>query len=194
MSTPDGWRERLESDRERKDEFLAEHPRSPVPPAARDEFEQHYFPPDPDLRFELELDEHDEKETLTIATTTEGEREYMRWGEFAVEVDGEPVTLQAYKADPDEDRLWVPFRDETNGEETYGGGRYLDLEADEHRAGDTWVLDLNRAYNPYCAYSDAYECPMVPMENWLDVRVEAGEKQPTIPAGHAHEGAHEHGH
>jgi uncharacterized protein (DUF1684 family) len=190
--TPEEYRERLERDRERKVEFLAEHPRSPVPQDARESFEQPFFPPDPELRFEVPLDEHDATETLTIATTTDGEREYLRWGEFAVEVDGEPVTLQAYKAEPDDGRLWVPFRDETNGEETYGGGRYLDLEEDEHHVDGRWVLDLNEAYNPYCAYNDAYECPMVPMENWLDVRVEAGEKQPDLPSDRAHAPDHEH--
>jgi len=189
-TTPDGWRERLETERERKVEFLAEHPRSPVPQGARGEFEQPFFEPAPALRFEVALDAADDPEPLTIATTADGEREYLRWGSFAVDVGGEPVTLTAYKSDPDEDRLWVPFRDETNDEETYGGGRYLDLEAPDDRAGDAWVLDLNDAYNPYCAYSDAYECPMVPMENWLDVRVEAGEKAPVLPDEHAHASDH----
>lgn len=187
MSTSDEFHERIAAQRERKVEFLAEHPRSPVPEDAREGFEQPFFPPDPGLRFEVELDEHDERETLTVATTAEGEREYLRWGEFAVAVDGEPVTLQAYRADPGEGRLWVPFRDETNGEETYGGGRYLDIEADEHRVDGRWVLDLNAAYNPYCAYDEAYECPLVPMENWLDVRVEAGEKAPVLPPGDGHD-------
>jgi hypothetical protein len=92
-------------------------------------------------------------------------------------VDGDEVTIQAYKADPDDDRLWVPFRDATSGEETYGAGRYLDLEADTHRTDDgRWILDFNEAYNPTCAYSDRYECPLPPTENWLDVRIEAGER------------------
>lgn len=184
MSTPEDFHEQVAAQRERKVEFLAEHPRSPVPQGARDGFEQPFFPADPDLRFEVELDEHDEREVLTVATTTEGEREYLRWGAFAVEVGGEAVVLQAFRADPEEDRLWVPFRDETNGEATYGGGRYLDLEAETHRQDGRWVLDFNAAYNPYCAYDDAYECPLVPMENWLDVRVEAGEKGPVLPGSH----------
>jgi uncharacterized protein (DUF1684 family) len=90
-----------------------------------------YYPVDPEYRFVVALDEHDEKERVTVETTTGEDREYLRWGTFTVELAGESVTLQAYRGDPDEDRLWVPFRDETSGEETYGAGRYLDLEADD---------------------------------------------------------------
>ena len=181
---PDDWRADLERHREEKDAFLGEHPQSPLPPDAREAFDGlDYFPPDPELRFAVSLHEHDEKETITVETTTEGEQTYLRWGEFRLTIDAEPVTLQAYRADPDEDRFWVPFRDETSGDETYGAGRYLDLEPDDRTAGGNWVLDFNRAYSPFCAYSEAYECPLVPMENWLDVPVEAGEKTYEGPTG-----------
>lgn len=169
--------DRIAEHRAAKDEFFGEHPHSPIPGDERGAFDGlAYFPPDSDYRFELERHEHDEREPITVETTAEGEREYVRWGAFRFEVDGEGCVLQAYKADPGEDRLWVPFRDATSGAETYGAGRYLDLEADEHRHGGTWVLDFNLAYNPSCAYDDAYECPLIPIENWLDVRIEAGEK------------------
>ena len=69
--------------------------------------------------------------------------------------------------------LFVPFTDLTNGETTYGGGRYLELEGP---LGETVDLDLNRAYNPYCAYGGAYSCPIPPAENHLEVAVEAGVK------------------
>jgi len=177
MST-DAWRAAIEEQREQKDRYFREDPHSPIPPDERDAFEGlSYYSPDPDLRFEVPLHEHDEKERVTVATSTEGEQEYVRWGEFHVTVDGEDVAIQAYKADPDEDRLWVPFRDATSGEETYGAGRYLDLEPEHHRTDDgDWLLDFNEAYNPTCAYSDRYECPLPPGENWLSVPVEAGEK------------------
>ncbi len=181
------WRRQLRDERERKDEFLADHPQSPLPGDAQREFDGlPYYEPDPDLRFELPLREHDEKAPLTVATTADGDREYLRWGEFAFEVDGSEESLQAYKSDPEESNLWVPFRDETNGEATYGGGRYLDLGDPDDRAGDEWVLDFNRAYSPFCVYSERYECPMVPGENWLDVAVEAGEKVPDLEVGEDH--------
>jgi len=177
MSAPENYETRLREEREEKDRFFAEHPQSPIPADEREAFDGlAYFPPDPDYRFELPLAEHGEKEPVSVETTQEGEQEYLRWGEFAFEVGGEAVALQAYKSDPGEDRLWVPFRDDTSGEETYGAGRYLDLEAEDRTAGGDWILDLNRAYNPFCAYSDAYECPLIPMENWLDIRIEAGER------------------
>ncbi|MFD1512615.1 DUF1684 domain-containing protein [Halomarina rubra] len=171
------WRENLSQQRARKDEYFGEHPHSPIPQTERDDFDGlSYYDPDAAYRFELPLAEFDDHETLTVATTTDGEREYLRWGEFRFDLHGEERTLTAYKADPTDDRLWVPFKDATNGETTYGGGRYLDLESDAHHEDGRWTLDFNAAYNPFCVYSDAYECPLVPFENRLDTRVEAGER------------------
>jgi uncharacterized protein (DUF1684 family) len=172
------WKEDIKEQRQRKEEYFARNPRSPIPPDQRDRFDGlSYYPVEEDYRFELELEEFDDKDRVTVGTSTGGEQEYLEWGEFTFEVDGETVSLRAYKSDPHEDRLWVPFRDETSGEETYGAGRYLDLEADTHRTDDgKWILDLNEAYNPTCAYSDRYECPLPPTENWLDVPIKAGEK------------------
>jgi hypothetical protein len=191
--TDDEWTERIEHDRQAKVEYFRDHPRSPLPPDMRGEAFPGlaYYDPDPDYRFVLELHEHEEKETVTVETTADGEQTYLRWGEFRFEIDGEECTLQAYRPDHDADRFWVPFRDETNGEETYGAGRYIDLEPDEHRTEDgRWVVDFNAAYNPTCAYNYAYECPLIPMENWLEVPVEAGEKdfpaEPAQPHGHQH--------
>jgi len=174
----DDWAAAVRRDRERKDDYFGTDPHSPIPPEERASFEGlSYYPVDASYRFELLLDRHGDPESVTVGTSTGGESEYLRWGAFRFEVDGEDVSLQAYKSDPDDDRLWVPFRDATSGEATYGAGRYLDLETDTHRTDDgTWILDFNEAYNPTCAYSDRYECPLPPTENWLDVPIEAGEK------------------
>ena len=172
------WQEAISEQRERKDEYFQNDRHSPIPPDQRERFDGlSYYPVDGDYRFELELDEFDETETVTVGTSTGGEQEYLEWGEFTFEIDGEDVSLRAYRSNPDEDRLWIPFRDETSGEETYGAGRYIDLEPETHRTPEgTWILDFNEAYNPTCAYSDRYECPLPPTENWLDVPIEAGEK------------------
>ncbi|MHA1701352.1 MAG: DUF1684 domain-containing protein, partial [Promethearchaeota archaeon] len=70
------------------------------------------------------------------------------------------------------------FRDETSGKETYGAGKYLDLEEENHKISKgKWILDFNVAYNPFCAYSEKYACPFVPPENWLKVPIFAGEKK-----------------
>ncbi|MFB6219690.1 MAG: DUF1684 domain-containing protein, partial [Halobacteriaceae archaeon] len=101
----------IREQRERKDEYFGDHPHSPIPPDERESFDGlSYYPPDPDYRFELELHEHDQKERVAVETTTGGEQEYRRHGEFRLAVDGESVSLQAYKPVDGEDRLWVPFR------------------------------------------------------------------------------------
>jgi uncharacterized protein (DUF1684 family) len=169
--------ETLRERRREKESYFAESPRSPIPTGSQTDFPGlAYFDVDGAYRFEVELHRHEDPEELTVETTAENESTYLRWGEFRVEIDGDPVTIQAYKADPTEERLWVPFRDETNGEETYAAGRYVDLERDRHFRDGRWILDFNEAYNPTCAYNEGFECPLVPPENWLDVRIPAGEK------------------
>jgi uncharacterized protein (DUF1684 family) len=170
--------DRLRQQRAEKSQFFTEHPQSPIPPGEREEFPGlSHFPVDPDYRFVVELDEYDEKESITVETSDGKRREYLRWGSFTVDIGDESVTIQAYKGDADEDRLWVPFRDATSGDATYGAGRYIDLEPDHH-TDEGWVLDFNEAYNPTCAYVEGYSCPLPPAENWLAVPVEAGEKSP----------------
>jgi len=71
------------------------------------------------------------------------------------------------------DYLFLPFSDITNGDTTYGGGRYIDLRIPND---DKLIIDFNSAYNPYCAYNEKYSCPIVPRENYLDIKVEAGVK------------------
>ena len=178
------WAEQIRQDRQAKAEHFRESPHSPLPPEMQgDAFPGlAHYKPDPAYRYVLELAEHETKERVTVETTADGEQRYLRWGAFEFDHDGER-TLHAYRPDQSADRLWVPFRDQTNGETTYGAGRYIDLEPDTHHTADGWVLDLNRAYNPTCAYNHAYECPLIPMDNWLDVPIKAGEKKfPAAPA------------
>ena len=184
------WEQALRDQRHAREEYFRDAPHSPLPPELRgDAFPGlAYYPPDPAYRFVVPLAEHDDKETVTVETTADGSQTYLRWGEFTISLNGTELTLQAYRPDQTADRLWVPFRDATNGETTYGAGRYLDLEPDSHQLEDGWLLDLNAAYNPTCAYNTAYECPLIPPENWLDTPVEAGEKDfpddPADPHGH----------
>jgi len=176
------WKAGLEMEREEKDRFFAEHGQSPIPSEDRLRFRGlAYYPPDPAYRFELELHEHPKKETLTMEMSQGSARKFLRWGEFRFNIGGEECTLQAYKGASEEERLFLPFRDATSGTETYGAGRYLDLDSDRDRTPEgKWILDLNKAYNPWCAYSEAYTCPFVPSENWLKKPVQAGEKTYTL--------------
>lgn len=114
-----------------------------------------------------------------MKTSTERRPVYLKYGELSFELKGKPHKLNVYQntelleTEGYEDYLFLPFLDETNGIESYGGGRYLDTRIPN---GNTMVIDFNQAYNPYCAYNDKYSCPIVPRENYLRVRVEAGVK------------------
>ena len=114
--------------------------------------------------------------------TTDGRADIQRvFGELTFEIKGQKQTLQVYqslslmKNPMYRDYLFIPFKDLTNGTDTYGGGRYIDLRMKELEVGAIY-LDFNKAYNPYCAYSAGYSCPIPPKENHLKVRVEAGER------------------
>lgn len=180
----DTWRENLESYRDQKDEEFMEPHSSPLGPEARREFDGlDYFDPDPDYRVDarIELDESDE--TVPMETTADGEQLYERAARLHFELTdqrGETAehTLVGYRrVDQSEGSLFVPFRDKTTGQQTYPGGRYMELHYDGTLGdGGTFVLDFNLAYNPFCAFSGAYECPLPPEENWLDVAIPAGER------------------
>lgn len=115
-----------------------------------------------------------------MPTSSERNPTYRKFGELSFELDGENLKLNVYQNLELRDRqyrnyLFLPFRDATSGTETYGAGRYLDLEIPE---GDTILIDFNMCYNPYCAYSYRYSCPVPPKENTLPLAILAGEKLP----------------
>jgi uncharacterized protein (DUF1684 family) len=118
-------------------------------------------------------------EWFDMKTTTDRVSPERIYGILSFELKGKSYTLNVYqgkdlmKREGLEDYLFLPFLDHTNGEESYGGGRYIDLKIPE---GDTITIDFNRAYNPYCAYNEKYSCPIVPRENYLDLEVRAGVK------------------
>ena len=180
------WRAKLGRERESKDRFFAKYSQSPLSFEDRKRFKGlDYFPPDSAYRFELELHEHEEKKVVRMAYTKGQEQDFLRWGEFRFKVGGEEQAIQAYKRNLAEERLFILFRDATSGKETYGAGRYLDLEPDRDQTAEgKWILDFNKAYNPWCVYSKDYTCPLVPQENWLEVPIHAGEKNYSSKIGH----------
>lgn len=175
------WAERLQENREEKDQFLAEHPQSPIPPEEREGFEGlPYFDPDPEFRVEADVTVHDRPDPVEMETTNGPPVRYLRVATFEFELRSEDCELHAYQQENSEDdTLFVPFRDKTTGQQTYSGGRYMELEPDrELTDGDTVTLDFNLAYSPFCAFSETFSCPLPPEENWLEVIVPAGEKTP----------------
>jgi len=116
---------------------------------------------------------------FNMKTTTDRVSRERVYGGLTFELKGKPYSLQVYQGEElmekegFEDFLFLPFLDETNGLETYGGGRYIDLSIPD---SDSILIDFNKAYNPYCAYNVKYSCPIVPRVNYLKTRVEAGVK------------------
>lgn len=114
-----------------------------------------------------------------MKTTTSRLPRYVKYAVLEFKLKGESFKLDIFQNlnlmdDPEYvDYLFLPFLDETNGESSYGGGRYIELRIPE---GDEIFIDFNKAYNPYCAYNEKYSCPIVPRQNYLRTKVEAGVK------------------
>ena len=164
---PDGALARFRGGRDR---LFREHPDSPLPADRRAAFAGvRYWPRDPTLRFEAAVEEAEPLRVGSASVTGES---------FALSRIGTvrlPVgDLEVYWIDVYGGGVFVPFRDGTSGRETYGAGRYLEPE---ELPGGRLRVDFNMAYNPYCAYNDAWSCPLPPAENRLSVRIEAGEKK-----------------
>lgn len=175
----DTWAEELRAKREEKDSFFAEHPQSPIPPEERAAFDGlSYFEPTAEYRLDATVTVHDEPDPVEMETTADTIVRYLRLVTFEFEIDGETYTLAGYRQERDDsETLFVPFRDKTTGQQTYQGGRYMELEPDRELVdGDAVQLDFNLAYTPFCAYSDTFACPLPPEENWLETTIEAGER------------------
>nr|WP_299205840.1 DUF1684 domain-containing protein [uncultured Brumimicrobium sp.] len=118
-----------------------------------------------------------------MPTTTTRKPEYRRIGYLHFKRNGEKFKLAVYKSvgftlPKYKDYVFIPFKDGNAPEKTYGGGRYLDLEITDDMK--TVKVDFNTAYNPYCVYSHRYSCPITPEENHIEIKVEAGVKNPVM--------------
>lgn len=171
--------ERLEEFRKHKDEYFASGAHSPIDPDHQAAFQGlDYFSFDPTLDFELELEPSVEETAITLDTSDHQTVEFLIAGTITFDVAGSTQRLTVLK-DRDRGRFFLPFADATSGRETYAGGRYLDPQA---KPNGRLVVDFNYAYNPYCAYSDGWSCPLPPERNILDVPISAGEKNYVIPS------------
>ena len=179
----------IEGYRAEKDAFFKSAPGSPVPLDERDAFTGlPYYPVNVDLVFEeltVEPYTGTEPTTFQIPTSDGKLRPARRAGTFTFEAGGESRRLTAYELEGahSDGRLFLPFLDATSGSETYGAGRYLDLEPDED---GTYAIDFNLAYHPSCVYASHFSCPLTPAENRLPIRIEAGERLPESADGAGH--------
>jgi uncharacterized protein (DUF1684 family) len=144
----------------------------------------HFYDADSTYRVNADVELTPNEQPFQIQTFNGAKQEYVKYAHIKFTLNGKPQLLNVYssislaKQPGLADYLFLPFTDETNGNETYGGGRYLDLKTTDIKNGKL-EIDFNKAYNPYCAYSNGYSCPMPPRENELTLKVQAGEKQYT---------------
>ncbi|MEL6132710.1 MAG: DUF1684 domain-containing protein [Bacteroidota bacterium] len=177
----EGYQDSIESYHAKQiEKFLNEHA-SPLREQTKDFKGHDWFPTDTDFRVEARLTRTDEAKPFMMPTSNPDRcKPYISYGVASFSIDGKEYQLTVYKSlglpplPQYRDHYFIPFKDLTNGEETYGGGRYLDVRLEKGQ--ETFTLDFNRCYNPYCAYSDGWSCPIPPRSNQLQVRIEAGIK------------------
>ena len=160
---------------------FADAAKSPLTEKDRAEFKGlDFFPIDKAFIVEAKFIKSKNEKSFKMKTTTDRMPLYVKYGEVSFTINGENFKLNVYqnleliKRPGFKKHLFLPFSDLTSGNETYGGGRYIDLEIPK---GKTITIDFNQAYNPYCAYNPKYSCPIVPAENELLTNVNAGVKK-----------------
>jgi len=164
--------------RRERDIFLKTHERSPLTPQAKKNFKGlKYYPFDPKYVFSGQIERFifhidNPKYYATFLTNKGTNKRYLRYGKFRFKLDGQEHAIEIYKSILS-DNLFIPFKDKTNGKETFEAGRYIDAEI---LVGYKMLLDFNMAYSPACVYNDRFICVLPPKENTLEIAIEAGEK------------------
>jgi len=156
---------------------------SPLDPNDLDSFDGlPYFAFNPNFIVEASFIRTPWELPFKMKTSTDREPEYVKYGELHFVLQGDSCRLNLYRnlglaqKAGYKNYFFLPFTDATNSDSTYGGGRYLDFRLDIGKDSEKVIIDFNRAYNPYCAYSSRWSCPIPPKENHLEMRVEAGVK------------------
>ncbi|EON75846.1 hypothetical protein ADIS_3737 [Lunatimonas lonarensis] len=171
--------ERIEKERERQFKYLKYNQESPLTEAQKRELDQlDFYPVDPGFLVKARIEPIEIKKMIEVPLTDGSVEKYLRHSFAVFELDGRELRLLLLQAAKEADKrnFFLAFADATSGEETYGGGRFLNLRQDGQRS---ITIDFNLAYNPYCAYNPDYACPIPPRENILEVPIRAGEKNYT---------------
>jgi len=161
-----------------RDAFFKNHQRSPLSAKDKKKFNGlKYYPFNDQYVFCGTIERYilhinNPKYYATFLTNKGTNKRYLRYGKFHFTLDGKQYGLEIYKSILS-DMLFIPFKDRTNGKETYEGGRYIDAEI---LPDYKMVLDFNMAYHPSCAYNEKFICVLPPRENMLDIEIRAGEK------------------
>ncbi|HKB13290.1 MAG TPA: DUF1684 domain-containing protein [Vicinamibacterales bacterium] len=170
---PKDYAEKIAAERAAKDaQFAATD--DPIPKARhKDLLPLAYFPIDPEYKVPGVLKRVDDKTVFEMPTSTGTNRQMRRVGSLEFTLKGTQLKLTVFLEVADPGHLFIAFNDLTSGTETYPSGRYIDLPPN---GTNIYEVDFNRAYNPYCYYNLAYECPLPPRENRLKIPIRAGEK------------------
>jgi uncharacterized protein (DUF1684 family) len=176
------YNEQISKHREEyKADFIKET-RSPLKEA--DLQNLHFFDADSTYKISAVVEILKNEQVFNMPTYDGTSKEFIRYAQITFKLKGKKLKMTLYRnisllTNPTyKDLLFLPFTDESNNKTTYGGGRYIDLSLNDIKNGFVEV-DFNKAYNPYCAYSDGYRCPVPPEENDLAIAILAGEKSYT---------------
>lgn len=173
------YSEQIAHIREQHNIYMKTNPNSPFNYKGKVEFHPlNYFEPDMRYIYNSKLYQYDTKDTVVVFGTKGEEREFVRYGYFNIEHENEVYKLNVYQGYEEEIGVYysVWFTDETTNDETYGVGRYLNVRI-VNDPENTYTIDFNAAYNPYCAYSKEYSCAIPRKEDHIGFAIKAGEKK-----------------
>jgi uncharacterized protein len=171
----------IEMHREKQKKEFLDGEKSPLSPKEKRKFKGfHFYPINLKYRVQATFKRTEGMPNFAMKTTTDRLPQYVKYGEVHFRIDDQDFMLEVYQS-PDimklpgyEDYLFIPFTDSTNGNETYDVGRYLEFRIP---TSENVVIDFNKCYNPYCAYSPRYSCPIPPAPNHLPIPIPVGEKK-----------------
>lgn len=169
--------ERIRIFREKRDLFFKEDPNSPLKEGVKKKFRGLLYYPI-DLKYAV-IGSIEKYPTgpkpiyVNLPTNKEREKKYVKYGRFKFKLEGKEHVLNIYRPLGGGD-FFLPFKDRTSEAETYGMGRYLNIEP---MPGGEVLIDFNRAYNPFCEFNEKFTCSFASKENWLEIDIRAGEKR-----------------
>lgn len=164
-------------EREEKDQYMRSSQESPFYSDPASFTGLKYFPPDLKYKITANLTRIEQKKQVLLATNDGKQERYVEYAYAEFDFMGfhnKLLILEIIDEGVSRGKLFLAFGDGTSAKETYGAGRYLDIE--KVQGSNTITLDFNKAYNPYCAYNDKFSCPLPPQENLLVIPINAGEK------------------
>jgi uncharacterized protein (DUF1684 family) len=174
--SPEVYLEKIEKERERQYKFIKFNIDSPLTEEQKKAFKElDFYSIDPSYKVRAKMVELEEKKMVELPMTDGSVEKYLKHSFAEFDLNGKPqklLLLQSMK-EVDKRNFFLAFADETSGEDTYGGGRYINLRQD---GKNSITIDFNLAYNPYCAYNPDFACPLPPKENIMQIPIPVGEK------------------